>query len=116
MNRSYRLFTAIGVNPKKPPGESDMMIEPTLTPHPGPARPHDADLHELAGSLETVFLTEMLAHAGVGETPEAFGGGTGEEQFASFQREQLAAQIVAKGGIGLSESLFRALSERQADV
>lgn len=65
-----------------------------------------------AAELETAFLSEMLGHAGLGAAQEGFGGGIGEEQFSSFLRQEQAAAIVKAGGIGLTESLFRALSER----
>lgn len=44
-------------------------------------------LHEAAKNLEASFLAEMLKAAGVGKTREAFGGGAGEEHFASFLAE-----------------------------
>ncbi|WP_341353865.1 rod-binding protein [Haematobacter massiliensis] len=43
------------------------------------------------------------------EAKSDFGGGVGEEQFASFLREAQAKQLVRAGGVGLSESLFSAL-------
>lgn len=72
----------------------------------------DAALREAARELEANFLAEMLKQAGVGEAPEAFGGGAGEEQFGSFLRLEQARQMVGAGGIGLAQSLFEALKER----
>lgn len=72
----------------------------------------DAKLREAARELEATFLAEMLKAAGVGQTPEAFGGGAGEEQFSSFLRLEQARAMVSAGGIGLAESLFEALKER----
>jgi Rod binding domain-containing protein len=71
----------------------------------------EAQMHRLAAEMETAFLSEMLGHAGLGDTGETFGGGIGERQFSSFLREQQASAMVAAGGIGLAESLFRAMSE-----
>lgn len=68
-------------------------------------------LQAKAAELETAFLAEMLRHAGLGIQAGGFGGGIGAEQFASFLREGQAAAMVRAGGIGLSESLFRALTE-----
>ncbi len=74
-----------------------------------------AELMEKAGALEAVFLSEMLAHAGLGQTPEgAFSGGIGEEQFASFLRQEQATQMVRQGGIGLAEHLFHAMTRDKA--
>ena len=57
----------------------------------------------------------MLAQAGVDETQGSFGGGAGEAQFASFLRQAQAKAIAAQGGVGLSESLFRALVRADGD-
>lgn len=57
---------------------------------------------EAAEKLETAFVAEMLKASGVGELPDSFGGGTGEEQFASFLREAQAKEIVRAGGFGLA--------------
>jgi Rod binding domain-containing protein len=91
--------------------ESAMLIAAPATP-PAPSHPaaDPAALHRKAEELETVFLSEMLAHAGLGQEDGAFGGGMGGAQFASFLREAQAGAMVRAGGIGLAESLFRAMS------
>lgn len=76
---------------------------------PAPPGGVAARLHAKAAEMETAFLAEMLAHAGLGDAQGAFGGGIGEEQFGSFLREEQARALVARGGIGLTESLFKAL-------
>jgi Rod binding domain-containing protein len=68
-------------------------------------------MRETAIQLEASFLAEMLQHAGLGETSEAFGGGVGEEQFASFLRQEQANLMARKGGIGLAEVIFNAMSK-----
>ncbi|MDQ2065309.1 rod-binding protein [Xinfangfangia sp. CPCC 101601] len=69
-----------------------------------------------AKALEAAFLTEMLGHAGLDTSPDsAFGGGIGEEQFASFLRQEQAQMLVEHGGIGLAESLFRAMGGGKGD-
>jgi peptidoglycan hydrolase FlgJ len=87
---------------------------PAVLPNSAPLDPvaRDAVLRVRARELEGVFLAEMLRHAGVGKLPESFGGGAGEDQFASFLREAQAKAIVRKGGIGLAEHLFEALKAR----
>ena len=42
----------------------------------------------------------------------AFGGGEGEDSFASFLRDAQAENLVSAGGIGLAESLFDAMKAR----
>jgi len=82
-------------------------------PRPASAAGSQSDqaLRQAAESLEATFLAEMLKSAGVGAPRAAFGGGAGEEQFASFLRQAQAERMVAAGGIGLAESLFEALKE-----
>lgn len=75
--------------------------------------PRDQLLLDQARALEASFLSEMLGHAGMGEARDSFGGGIGEDQFASFLRQEQARQMVAKGGIGLAERLFASLSARE---
>jgi Rod binding domain-containing protein len=67
-------------------------------------------LQDLSQKLEAQFLSEMLKSAGLGDVPEGFGGGVGEEQFASFLREQQALAMTKAGGIGLAEAIFNALT------
>lgn len=84
-----------------------------ITPASGPTPPtRDDQLRKAANELEANFLAEMLKAAGLGETPEAFGGGAGEDQFASFLRLEQARAMVDAGGIGLAQSLFEAMKER----
>ncbi|MFN3293075.1 MAG: rod-binding protein [Gemmobacter sp.] len=91
-------------------------VAPLPADTPSATRPdRDATLRQKARELEGVFLAEMLRHAGVAKLPESFGGGAGEEQFASFLREAQARAIVKKGGIGLAEHLFHALKAREND-
>lgn len=71
----------------------------------------DSQLRVAAQQLEAAFLAEMLKSAGVGKTPESFGGGAGEDQFASFLRQAQAEDMAKAGGIGLAEALFEALKE-----
>lgn len=72
----------------------------------------DGKLREAAQKLEATFLAEMLKSAGVGAPRDSFGGGIGEEQFASFLREAQAEEMVKAGGIGLAQSLFEAMKVR----
>lgn len=70
----------------------------------------EAALRARSMELEAAFLSEMLGHAGLDADSGTFGGGIGETQFASFLRDEQAKAMVKAGGIGLAESLFRALS------
>ena len=93
-----------------PPLSQPPSLRPLQAVQPNPLR-------EKAAQLETAFLAEMLGYAGLGTARESFGGGIGEEQFASFLRQEQASAMVKAGGIGLTEVLFRALAghETQGD-
>ena len=69
----------------------------------------EKSLRQAAEQLEAGFVAEMLKSAGLGKNSDHFGGGAGEDQFASFLVEEQARQMVRAGGIGLAESLFLAL-------
>lgn len=76
----------------------------------------NAVLMARAQELEAAFLGEMLGHAGLGSGEGDFAGGIGEEQFASFLRNEQARMMVKQGGIGLAEQIFRSLESREAGV
>lgn len=84
----------------------------------GHAKPavKDAALRDAAKKLEATFLAEMLKSAGLGQSRESFGGGAGEDQFASFLLQAQAEKMVDAGGIGLAETLFKALKERDSET
>lgn len=87
-------------------------IERVAGAAPAPA-PKDLALRKAAQALEASFLAEMLKAAGLGKTSGQFGGGQGEDQFASFLVAEQAKYMVQAGGIGLTESLFESLKEKQ---
>jgi Rod binding domain-containing protein len=70
-------------------------------------------MRRAAAEFEATFLAEMLTAAGLGRTLEGFGGGAGEERFASFLVREQARAMTAAGGIGLSEAIFEAMKERR---
>lgn len=82
---------------------------------PDEAAKREAAMREAAVNFETVFLAQMLDFAGVGKTPEAFGGGIGEETFRSFLVQEHARLIVDRGGIGLAETIYQSLSRSTGD-
>jgi len=78
---------------------------------PDASPPNARAAREAALKLEASFLSEMLKAAGLGERQGDFSGGTGEAQFASFQRDAIAMQIARAGGLGLAEHFFNAMME-----
>lgn len=92
---------------------------PDVSPVGKPATPvsqNDKALRQAAEKIEASFLAEMLKSAGLGKTSAQFGGGAGEDQFSSFLVQEQAMQMVKAGGIGLAESLFHSLKERDNDA
>lgn len=77
-----------------------------------PRNQKDQAIWNVAQDLEATFLAEMLKSAGFGAVRGSFGGGIGEEQFASFLGQAQAKEMVKAGGIGLAEAVFNTLKER----
>mgnify|MGYP005861111283 CR=1 FL=1 len=75
----------------------------------------EASLRAVAAEFESVFLAQMLQHAGAGRPPEAMGGGHGEAAFASLLTAEHARLMTEAGGIGLADTLYRALARRDGD-
>ncbi|MEX3316328.1 rod-binding protein [Sulfitobacter sp. PS-8MA] len=92
-----------------------MMLISSVQPAP-PLKDENKALMAAAQKLEASFLAEMLKSAGLGATRAEFGGGAGEDQFSSFLVQEQAMAMVEAGGIGLSESLYEALKERQDEL
>lgn len=70
-------------------------------------------LAAVAREFEASFLAEMLRAAKFGAPAGNFGGGIGEDQFASFLVDAQAQQLAAGGGLGLSEMILRSLMQQQ---
>ncbi|QCP87088.1 chemotaxis protein chel [Cereibacter sphaeroides] len=87
----------------------------TITPTPSLAHDPRPDLHRKAEELEAAFLSEMLGHTGLRTASGPFGGGIGEQQFASFLRDEQAEGMVRSGGIGLAEQFYRSLTKGMDD-
>lgn len=86
-----------------------VMTIPPLTAAHAAAPPPDR-LQMAARKLETAFIAEMLRSSGFGKQPDPMGGGGGQDHFTSFLIDAQAERIAAAGGIGLAESLFRAMA------
>lgn len=73
-----------------------------------------AQIREAAVHFESVFLAEMLSQTGFGAAREEFGGGPGEDAFASLLVREQADLLAEKGGVGLAEHIFKALVRAEA--
>lgn len=88
------------------------MIPQITTPRVPEQPAKSGPLWEASRALEASFLAQMLSSAGLGASPEGFGGGIGEDQFGSLLRDEQAKAMVDSGGIGLAESIFNSLAAR----
>jgi Rod binding domain-containing protein len=75
--------------------------------------PREAELRAAAVAFEASFLAEMLSAAGVGASAPGFDGGAGEEAFRGHLVAEQARLMAERGGIGLAETVFRALLKRE---
>lgn len=91
-----------------------MIISPATLPATATAK--DQTLWATAQKLEAAFLSEMLKSAGFDQAGGDFGGGAGEEQFASLLRDENARLMAHHGGIGLAQTIFESLKRRDADA
>lgn len=73
----------------------------------------ESELWSLSKALETNFISVMLTSVGLGQNETSFGGGVGEDQFASFLVSEQAKSIVDSGGFGLAETIYLSLTKTQ---
>jgi Rod binding domain-containing protein len=95
---------------------------PPSAPAPRPAgdaaplaAAREAALRETARAFEASFLAEMLTHAGMAESAPGFDGGPGEEAFRGMMVAEQARLMTEAGGIGLAETIFRAMLKREPE-
>jgi Rod binding domain-containing protein len=96
--------------PKNSHDRTDAMIHSLSSALPQLPSGDSLRLMEKAQATEAAFLAEMLAYSGLDESSDQFGGGTGEDQFASFLRQEQARLMVVNGGIGLARIIFQSLT------
>ncbi len=96
--------------------EMPPIAAPTGAGHAPAAQSDDAEAHKAAQAFEAAFLSEMLKYTGLNAKPESFGGGAGEEAFASLLTDEYAKLLAERGGIGLSEQIFELLKQGTRDA
>jgi Rod binding domain-containing protein len=80
---------------------------------PAPAAEQQA--RAAAEAFEAAFLAEMLKYSGINANPAGFGGGAGEDAFASFLTQEYARLLAERGGIGIAEQVFGLLQQRMQE-
>ena len=78
-----------------------------------PPQPRAEVMRHQARAFETMFLTEMLKHAGVGKMPDGFNGGPGEAAFTDMLTREYAKEISRAGGLGLADQVMEAMQRIQ---
>ncbi len=73
----------------------------------------EARLRETAREFESVFIAEMLAHAGL-DKALAQDSGYGGEAFSSMLVQTYADELSRKGGFGVAEQIYRQLKDHQS--
>lgn len=68
----------------------------------------DAQLREKAQEFESIFIAEMLSHAGFDKALSE-NAGFGGEAFSRMLVESYAEQLSEKGGFGLADRIYRQL-------
>ena len=72
-------------------------------------------LRSTSREFEKMFVAEMLRLTELGGAAAGeFSGGFGEEAFRSFMIDAYAEQIVSTGQFGIAETIFAALSRKEA--
>lgn len=68
------------------------------------------ELHEAAKQFEAVFINEMFSYMTEGlPTDGPIGGGNGEAMMRSMLNDEYAKSLAARGGVGISDSVYREL-------
>jgi Rod binding domain-containing protein len=78
--------------------------------------PAEAAARKAAEAFEAAFLSEMLKYTGLNANSESFGGGAGEDAFASFLTDEYARLLAERGGIGLAQQVFEVLKQRSRNA
>ncbi len=89
------------------------LAPPAAGPDLTALKAREQELRDVAKAFEASFLSEMLKASGLGKPRGEFGGGVGEDAFASMLVDKQAALMVERGGIGLSEAIFNSLWARE---
>ena len=85
-----------------------------LEPLGQPKTAQEISAKRAADEFEAIFISQMLKIMSVGvKTDGPFGGGQSEEIYRDLMNEQLGKTVTSKGGIGLSDSIYREILKSQ---
>lgn len=101
---NYTQLQIGNVNPNK--------IKHQQMPEPKTAQEYSAK--RAADEFEAIFISQMLKKMSVGvKTDGPFGGGQSEEIYRELMNEELGKTMTRKGGIGLSDAIYREMLKTQ---
>lgn len=67
-----------------------------------------------AEEFEAIFISQMLKSMSIGiKTDGPFGGGQSEDIYRELMNEELGKTITSKGGIGISDAIYREILKNQ---
>ncbi len=93
-------------------GKNTTQIRPEPAGEPKTAREYSAK--RAADEFEAIFISQMLKGMSVGlKTDGPFGGGQSEEIYRDLMNEELGKVVTSKGGIGLSDAIYREILKNQ---
>lgn len=73
-----------------------------------------AEARQAAEEFEALFVQQMVEQMWAGiETDGEFGGGNGEKIFRSLLHEEYSSKIVATGGLGIADNVYREILKMQ---
>ena len=95
---------------------SSLLAGTSRPPASGTGRDPD-HLRKTAREFEEVFLAQMLQPMLSGLTPEEpFGGGPGEDIWQSMLVKEYGKALVARGGIGIADTVVRGILLAQENM
>lgn len=84
------------------------------SPPPDPKTADEISARRAADEFEAIFISQMLKSMSVGvKTDGPFGGGQSEEIYRDLMNEELGKVMTAKGGIGMSDAIYREILKSQ---
>ncbi len=93
-------------------GKSKNQITPEPIGEPKTAK--ELSAKRAADEFEAIFISQMLKSMSVGlKTDGMFGGGQSEQIYKDLMNEELGKVMTSKGGIGMSDEIYREILKNQ---
>lgn len=84
------------------------------SPPDAPKTDQEISARHSAEEFEAIFISQMLKSMSVGiKSDGPFGGGHSEEIYRDLMNEEYGKVIASKGGIGISDAVYREILKTQ---